>query len=218
VTAAGRGLIDVTRRLTPGHPTWSGDPPFELRQVSSIAEGDSVNVLRLETSTHVGTHLDAPWHYDDGGDRLDGVPLDVLIGPCLVVEAPGSGPVGAADVVAAVRRAVRDEAPPQRLLLRTGESDHWERFPDPFRPLTVELVDALADLGVRLVGTDAPSVDAADSKELPVHAAFARRGVFIVEGLALAAVRPGAFELICLPLRLGDADASPVRALLRSLG
>jgi arylformamidase len=204
--------------LSPGHPTWPGDPPFELRGAASISQGDSVNVLRIETSTHVGTHLDAPWHYDDDGARLDGVPLELLLGACLVVDAPGEGAVGAAGVLASLRRMLRDEPPPPRLLLRTGEPDSWERFPEPFRPLTTELVDALADLGVRLVGTDAPSVDAVDSKALPVHAAFARRGLFIVEGLALAAVTPGGYELICLPLRLGDADASPVRALLRPLG
>jgi arylformamidase len=214
---AAHRIIDVTRALAPGHPTWPGDDPFSLDQVAHIARGDSVNVMRLATSNHVGTHLDAPYHYDDAGARLQGVPLDTLVGPCLVVDAPGEGPVAAAGVVTSVRRMLRDEPPPPRVLLRTGQRDHWDVFPEGFRPLSVELVEALADLGVALVGTDAPSVDALASKDLPVHAAFARTGLYIVEGLALAAVAPGAYELICLPLRLHDADGSPVRALLRTL-
>ncbi len=210
-------LIDVTRELAGDHPTWPGDDPFSLRQVAHMARGDSVNVMRIETSNHVGTHLDAPYHYDDAGERLQGVPLEALVGPCLVVDAPGDGPVAADGVVAGIRRMLRDEPPPPRVLLRTGQRDRWETFPEDFRPLTVELVEALADLGMRVVGTDAPSVDALTSKDLPVHAAFARTGLVIVEGLALAEVRPGAYELLCLPLRLRDADASPVRAVLRTL-
>jgi arylformamidase len=216
-TRSAHRLIDVTRELAAGHPTWPGDDPFSLQQVAHMARGDSVNVMRLETSTHVGTHLDAPYHYDDVGAPLQGVPLDVLVGPCLVVDAAGEGPVAAAGVVGSIRRMLRDEPSPPRLLLRTGQADAWERFPEDFRPLTVALIEALADLGVRLVGTDAPSVDALASKDLPVHAAFARSGLFIVEGLALSAVTPGAYELLCLPLRLQGADASPVRALLRTL-
>jgi arylformamidase len=209
-------LLDVTRALSAGHPTWPGDAPFALEQVAFMARGDSVNVMRLATSTHVGTHLDAPYHYDDRGGRLHAIPLDALVGPCLVIDAPGDGPVEAAGVLATVRRMLRDEPPPPRILLRTGQPDAWTAFPE-FRPLTVALIDALADVGVTLVGTDAPSVDAVDSTSLPVHAAVARRGSCIVEGLALAAVAPGAYELLCLPLRLHDADAAPVRAILRTL-
>jgi arylformamidase len=210
-------LIDITRALVAGHPTWPGDTRFELTQAARIAAGDSVNVMAVSTSTHLGSHLDAAFHYDDAGARLEAVALETLMGPCLVVEAPGEGPVEAIGVIAHLRRTLRDEPPPPRVLLRTGEPDQWDTFPDTFRPLTVGLIEALADLGVRLVGTDAPSVDAFDSKTLPVHHACGRRGCAIVEGLALAGVTPGAFELVCLPLRLVAADASPVRAVLRTL-
>ncbi|CAN5797853.1 arylformamidase [soil metagenome] len=213
--ASERAIIDVTRALYDGHPTWPGDDPFSLTQVAHIARGDSVNVMRLETSNHVGTHLDAPYHYDDGGARLQGVPLTWLVGECLVIDAQGDGAVGA-EVATSLGPLGGGSVPP-RVLIRTGEPDRWETFPADFRPLSVALVDALADLGVVLVGTDAPSVDVLDSKDLAVHAAFARRGLVIVEGLALDAVTPGRYELVCLPLRLHDADASPVRAVLRPL-
>ncbi len=210
---------DVTRALVPGHPNWPGDTPFALAVTASKADGDSVNVMALDTSTHTGTHLDAPYHYTETGARLDGVPLTDLLGPCLVLdvrdpEAEAAIPATAA--VAALER-IAPSGPPPRVLLRTGQNDVWDTFPTAFRALSVELVAALAQRGVRLIGTDAPSVDAFTSKDLPVHAAFAAHGLWIVEGLALATIAEGHYELICLPLRLPTADASPVRALLRPL-
>ncbi len=210
---------DVTRALVPGHPNWPGDTPFGLDATARKAGGDTVNVMALNTSTHTGTHLDAPYHYDEAGARLDGVPLSDLLGPCLVLDVRDPGEDVAVPAAAALQALARiaPGGPAPRVLLRTGQSDLWDTFPTAFRGLSVALVAALAQRGVRLVGTDAPSVDAFTSKELPVHAACAEHGLWIVEGLALATIDEGRYELICLPLRLPTADASPVRALLRPL-
>lgn len=199
-------MVDITRALTPGHPNWPGDTPFSLELVADIAEGSAVNVMTLRTSTHTGTHLDAPFHYSEGGGRLGSVLLERLLGPAQVIDAR-----------AGVSPELLGPFPtlPERVLFFTGEPEHWGVFPEAFAPLTPELVHALADRGVRLVGTDAPSVDALTSKELPAHRACLERGVLILEGLNLQGVREGVYDLICLPLSLPDADASPVRAILR---
>jgi len=199
-------MTDITRALTPGHPNWPGDTPFTLEPVSSIAAGSAVNVMALSASTHTGTHLDAPFHYSDEGERLGTVPLERLLGPAQVIDA---------------RHRVTPELLrpfpmlPERVLFFTGEPAHWEVFPETFTPLTPELIHALADRGVTLVGTDAPSVDALTSKTLPSHKACLERGVLILEGLNLQGVAEGEYDLVCLPLNLPDADASPVRAILR---
>lgn len=204
-------ILDVTRELHEGHPVWPGDTPFETVATARIADGDSVNVMRLSATMHLGTHLDAPWHYDDGGARLEAWPLERLIGEARVLHAEGSGPVGP--------ELLNGVGPlPERVLIRTGVPARWEAFPE-FRPLTPELIRALRDRGCRLVGTDAPSVDAVDSKELPTHAACRDAAMAIVEGLELSSVDvdAGRYRLICLPLRIPHADASPVRALLEPL-
>ncbi len=201
-------MIDITRELSEGHPVWPGDSAFRLEQVSSIDEGSAVNVMRLSTTTHLGTHLDAPWHYARTGATLVAVGLETLVGEALVIDARGEGEV---------RASVLPDAPlPPRVLLRTGQPERWEGFPT-FRPLLPELIEALGRKGVRLLGTDAPSVDALDSKDLPAHQACFRNDIAIVEGLELSRVEPGRYRLICLPLRMPHADASPVRAVLEPL-
>jgi len=71
------------------------------------------------------------------------------------------------------------------------------------------------EAGLRLFGTDAPSVDLFESEELETHQVFCGAGVGILENLLLEEVPEGTYELIALPLRLEEADASPVRAVLR---
>jgi len=212
------GWIDVTRELVAGHPNWPGDTPLSLVQTARISDGASVNIMALHTSTHTGTHLDAPYHYDDAGGRLSSVPLADLMGPCLVLDATGAGggdtPVQPDALTTALARVAPGGVPP-RVLVKTGQGDTWTSFPETSRSLSTAFVAAASRLGVRLLGTDAPSVDALRSTDLPSHAACAAHGVWIVEGLALAAVPEGRYDLLCLPLRLRDADASPVRALLR---
>ncbi|MCL6525790.1 MAG: arylformamidase [Thermaceae bacterium] len=201
-------MIDLTRSIGPGHPVWPGDTPYHLEFTWSMAEGSSVNVGKITTTTHLGTHLDAPYHYDAGGGRLESVSLTALIGPCQVVEARGKQ-VLEEDFIQSLGHL------PERVLFYSGQPNRWERFPQQFMHVAPAAVQALAKKGVRLFGTDAPSVDPLDSKDLPGHKAFARAGIYILEGLALEGVSPGAYELIALPLRLEGADASPVRALLR---
>ena len=209
-------MIDITRQLRDGHPTWPGDAPLEIRVNGRIAEGSSVNVGSLSGSLHVGTHVDAPWHYDDDGVRLGGLDLDRWVGEALVVDVRGDAALVTAAALEAAVAAAGAGAPPARLLLRTGQSDDWgTTFPVDFRALDPGAVAWAAAHGARLLGTDAPSVDPLTSKDLPAHAACAAHDVAILEGLALARVAPGRYELLCLPLSLPEADGSPARALLR---
>ena len=214
-------LLDVTRALTAGHPNWPGDVALTFGVGARIAEGDAVNVGSIRTSLHAGTHVDAPWHYDDRGVRLGAVDLRRLVGEALVLDVSGDdGAVSVAALEAALADAeTPEDAVPPRGLLHTGERDAWgTTFPTGFRPLAPAAIDWLAQRGVRLIGTDAPSVDPLTSKDLPAHRACAAHDLTIVEGLALARIAPGRYELICLPLSLPEADASPARALLRPLG
>lgn len=203
-------MIDITRKLHSGFPTWPGDTAFSFEMVAKISEGSSVNVGRLITTTHLGTHLDAPLHYSDAGSALNEIPLEVLIGPCLVLDARGHKvlPVSLLDGL---------DVLPERIAFFTGEPSEWTTFPTDFSHFDPALIDLLGQRGVKLLVTDAPSVDHLTSKDLPAHQACLRNQILILEGVDLNGVDFKTYELVCLPLNLQEADAAPARAILREL-
>lgn len=202
-------IYDITRPLSAATAPWPGDTPFRLEWTWTQAAGSSVNVSAITASPHVGTHADAPYHFDSAAPAMDAVDLAPYLGPCRVVALEGRPAIGLADLESLGLAGV------QRLLVRTGSSPAAERFNPGFTWLAPDAAAYLAGLGLLLFGTDAPSVDPYDSTDLPAHRALGRGGVAILENLALEAVPPGDYELIALPLRLVGADASPVRAVLR---
>ena len=202
-------LLDVSMPVTPRTAAWPGDAPFSCGWTATRAEGSSVNVGWARTSPHVGTHVDAPFHYDDAGARVGGLAPDAFVGPALVVDARGEGELG--------ERLLRglDLARAPRVLFRTREANDPEAFRRDFPLLTRGALQRLRETGVRLVGIDAPSYDAFDSKDLPVHRALGAAGIANVENLVLDGVDAGAYELLAAPVRWVDMDAAPLRALLR---
>ena len=205
-------IWDISSPLHPGSPVFPGDTPYAQEWTATIAPGCPVNVSALTLSPHVGSHADAPLHYDAQGEPVGALDLRPYLGPCRVIHAIACGPLIGWQHLG---HAVQDLPP--RLLVRTCECmpvDRWDPALTAFSPETLE---RLADLGVLLVGIDTASIDPADSKTLPSHQLIRRRGLRVLENLVLDAVPEGDYELIALPLKLMLADASPVRAILREL-
>jgi arylformamidase len=161
-------------------------------------------------SLHTGTHLDAPFHFDDAGEDIASVSLRHYIGPARVVETPVAINISAPDLAALDWRGV------ERVIFKTRASRVPEdKFDPAFVYLTQEGAEFLGKLGILLVGTDAPSIDAFESKDLRAHKILLAHDAAILEGVRLAHVTPGDYELICLPLKFAGLDGSPVRAILR---
>jgi arylformamidase len=204
-------LIDISPMVDDSIHVWPGDTPFVQTVNSDMHSGANLTLSDIRTTVHVGAHADAPSHYVRDGADIASRRLDYYIGRCVVLHIR-------------VRRGERItpdhlngkvvSAP--RVLLRTGT------FPDPrnwnndFASLSPALVDDFYQHGVMLIGIDTPSVDAFDSKALEAHQAFARNDMGMLEGLVLDHVEEGEYELIAPPLRIRGADASPVRAVLRT--
>jgi arylformamidase len=209
-------LWDISPPLRAGTPVFPGDTPYEQRWVATIGPGCPVNVSSITLSPHTGAHADAPLHYEDDAAPIGTVSLEPYLGPCRVIHAIGATPLVTLDHLAHALPPRGGPLPP-RVLVRTYEHAPLDEF-DPacaaFAPSTIQ---ALADLGVRLVGIDTASVDPADSKTLDSHQVLRRRDLRVLENLVLDDVPEGDYELIALPLKLTTADASPVRAVLRSL-
>jgi arylformamidase len=206
-------LWDISPPVHAGSPVFPGDARYEQRWAATLGPGCPVNVSTITLSPHTGAHADAPLHYDADGVAIGALDLEPYLGPCRVVHAIGCG---ALIEWRHVERAV-DAALPPRLLVRTYRHmpvDRWDGALAGFAP---EVIERLADLGVRLVGIDTASIDPAESKTLEAHQVIRRRGLRVLENLVLDEVDEGDYELIALPLKLTTADASPVRAVLRAL-
>ena len=203
-------IIDISQPLSPGMAGFPGDAPYTEEWTFRIGAGCPVNVSRVSFSVHCGSHADAPLHYDARGATAGHMPLEPFLGPCRVIDARGPGPLCLPNEI----EADLDGAPP-RILLRLSEGHDPKKWPTCFRALDPSVITLLAGRGVMLVGIDAPSVDPETSKALPAHHACRTAGLRILENLMLAHVTPGDYELIALPLRFDNLDASPVRAVLR---
>jgi arylformamidase len=209
--SAGR-WIDVSVPLASGMIGWPGDEEARVERVQDVGRGDPCTLTRLVLGTHAGTHVDAPAHYLPGGMTLDAMPPDALLGPARVIAI--GDPVAVTPRELAGHRVRRGE----RLLLRTRNSRHrwWEKpFNADFVFISPEAARWLAERRVRCVGIDALSVGGFRAGGRETHEALLGAGIWIIEGLALTAVRPGPVDLVCLPLRIPGAEGAPARALLR---
>ncbi len=212
-----RELIDITPRLSASTAVWPGDTPLTRETLCTLEDGASVTLSSLRSTVHLGAHADGANHYGKDAPSIEAMPLDRYIGPCHVIRAKAMRMAGGMRIRAADLETRLDALRHPRVLLYTGTFPDPELWNSDFAALDPTLVDQLADQGVSLIGIDTPSVDTQESKDLPTHARFLARGMSILEGLRLAHVAPGEYELIALPLPLVGFDASPVRAVLRVL-
>lgn len=205
-------MWDISQPLHAGVPVWPGEPPFALHSHAVIGDGCPVNVGAMVTPLHAGTHGDAPLHYANDGASSADSDLDPYIGSCVLLDvrhARGRVEMGDIDW-----NAVEGA---ERVLLRTYEHFPHKAWDSDFTAIASEVIARLGAMGVRLIGTDAASLDPEQSKTLDAHHAVKAADMRILEGLVLDDVPPGRYELIALPLRIVGADASPVRAILREL-
>ncbi len=206
-------LYDITPPVTPSLAVWPGDTPMSREVLLDTAKGDNITLSTLRATVHLGAHADAPSHYGKDVETIEQRPLDPYLGPAQIIGVD----------VARSERITPAHLPPKvnirekRVLFKTGTFPDPNHFNTDFAALSPELIDMLARRGVVLIGIDTPSVDTFDSKDLPAHNALLRNNLAVLEGLDLSQVPFGRYELIALPLKLVGFDASPVRAVLRTL-
>ena len=205
-------IFDISPPIHAGSPVFPGDTRYQQTWVSTLSPNCPVNVSALTLSPHIGAHADAPLHYDPKGASAGQLDLTPYLGPCRVIHAIDCGPL-----IHWRHLAHAAEALPQRVLVRTYARMPANQFDPDLTAFAPETIEHLATLGVLLIGIDSASIDPADSKTLASHQVIRRLDMRVLENLLLDDVPEGDYELIALPLKLLDADASPVRAVLREL-
>jgi len=204
-------IHDVSLVLRPDMVTWPGEPPPRVEPLKRIARGDSNNVSIVTFGDHTGT----PLHFIEGGNTVDKLPLDALVGPCRVLEFEGQGHVSGDWLDTA--KIPKDT---ERLLFKTRNSARWSNpiaaFTRDFSSINASGAKWCVDHGVKLVGIDYLSIEPQGPEKAgyPVHNTLLRAGIVIIETLDLRAVSPGSYELVCAPLKILDGDGAPARVFL----
>lgn len=205
--------IDISVPLHTNMVHWPGDPPFERSLFKSMARGDVCNVSRLSTGAHMGTHMDAPLHFIQDGISMEKMPIDAVIGPCRVVEIRHRVAITPEELLPL--RLKRGE----RILFKTRNSRRsWKMksFDEDFIYISKEAAQHIVDCGVITVGVDYLSVGGFRKDGVETHHVLLGAKVWIIEGLNLAKVPVGKYELVCLPLKIEGSDGAPARAVLRA--
>lgn len=207
-------LVDLSHPITESVPIYPGDPEPHIFTATTVA-ADGYNLSHVQIGTQTGTHIDAPFHFRDDGATVDRMPLELTVGPGVVVPVRGKEPF--AQIDAADLEPFRDRLGAGRIVLfatgwytRAGSPGFFEH---PY--LAAEVGRILLDAGVRTIAIDTLNADRTGGEEFPIHEMFAAAGGFIAENLAgTDALTPGVDPLLVLaPLNLVGCDGGPVRAL-----
>jgi arylformamidase len=214
----GSNWIDVTVPLKEGMAIWPGDVTIKIERRRSMDRGDAANNSAISLGVHTGTHMDAPKHFIKDGKSIDKLPLETSVGPARVIEIK--------DKISIKPEELKQHniKKGERILFKTVNSPRcWQTdaFVNDFVFVTRDAAQFLVDAGVILVGVDYLSVgspmDPDKAMRPDTHQILLGAGLYLIEGLNLTAIKAGDYNLICLPLKLMDAEGSPVRAILQPI-
>jgi arylformamidase len=208
------GWQDVSVALRDGMVHWPGDPECHIKRVVSMEEGAVCNLTHLSLSAHTATHMDAPRHFIADGLTMDQMPLGAVIGDCRVIEFDTANQITPEDLQP--HQLQRGE----RLLFKTRNSaQSWnsDTFDKDFVSIRQDAAAYLVECGVRTVGVDYLSIGGYEKDGVETHRIMLGAGMWVIEGLNLSAITPGAYEMICLPLKIMGADGAPCRVVVRAI-
>jgi arylformamidase len=196
-------------------PYFPTDPQGpSITRIFDRTKGDPVTMSQININSHNGTHIDAPFHFMAEGTTIDMMPLDT--GPARVIEI--KDPVS----ITVEELEPYDIKEGERILFKTGNSSRAYKtadFIEDYVYCTSEAAYYLKEKKVRLVGVDYITIgNQRDPENIKiVHETLLKNGIYIIEMLNLEEVRPGLYELACLPLRMEKGDAGPCRAIVRPI-
>lgn len=206
-------IIDLSQELDEDTQVFPGSPNLKVLQWSNYAiHGyDSETIF---TSTHIGTHMDAPSHFNPGGISVEKIPLEKIVilnkAKVLRIKKYDDAKIEPNDL------KEFDIEQNDTLLIYTGwslnrQKDNYFKNNPGLSKLGAEY---LADLKINLIGIDSPSIDPAFDKEFNAHRIFSIKNIPIIENLVnLDKINQDSFTFIALPLKLKYSSGSPVRAI-----
>lgn len=201
-------IIDISMDVYHEMPVYKGKP--EKRPLFSADRDYSVGAVyetRLEMNLHTGTHMDSPYHILEDGEKLDAISLDKVITGCRVLDlSEVAEKITKADLEG---KEIREG---DFILLKTKNS-HEDILERDFIYLDKSGAGYLRDKKIKGVGIDSLGIER-NQPGHETHKILLGEGIVILEGLRLAGIDEGEYFLFAAPIRLKNAEAAPVRAIL----
>lgn len=213
--------VDLTYPLSPEVPRVASFAPPVFTRIAEMPE-KPLNVTRMDTIVHMGTHLDAPRHFFLDGPAMEAVPLERCMGRGVVlrIEKPAYGVIDVADL----ERAQPQIEPGDIVAIDTGWSATWGSPAWDRQPcVSVEAARWLRERRIKMLAVDTPTPDLPlDRREpdftWPVHRTLLAHGILIAEQLAnLESLSGRRVEFMFGPLPIAGSDGSPARAIARAV-
>lgn len=192
-------IYDISQEVF-GCQVYAGDPAPEKELLSSMEEGSLYNLTAFRMCAHNGTHIDAPFHFIQGGKAVDSIDFDTFIGLAYVAEHHGI--VSADDAAAILKNAKKQNPEAAKRILIKGDAE-----------VSSEAAEVFAASNMLLLGNESQTVGP-ENAPMEVHRILLGAGIVLLEGIRLAEVSEGIYFLNAAPLNLSGADGSPCRAVL----
>lgn len=208
-------IYDLSLPISPNMVVWPGQSKPKI-EVKTDNDADGISLTKISLMSHHGTHVDAPKHYYKRGTTIDEIAPGKLVGPCKVIDLTGffqaGGPAEIGRAHFEKHKVRRDD----KILIKTGNYRllKKDRFTSDYISLSRDAAKFLSERKVSLIGIDYLGIEKKGNPGHPVHKLLLKEGVIILEGLNLEKVKGGDYFLLCAPLKLAEADASPARVFL----
>ena len=204
--------IDISLPIHSGRIVWPGDPEVKIEKLLQIEKGDICNTRHLSCPVHVGTHVDAPLHFIDGGDGIETLPLSSLADKARVIEIINKTEIPLDEIEG---KGIKED---DIVLFKTINSAKYlkeKKFNENYVYLSTAATNYLVSKNISTVGIDYYSIAGVNSNLIECHQVLLGAGVTIIEGLDLSKINPGLYEFVCLPLKIVGSDGAPARAIIR---
>lgn len=201
-------IIDLSHPLSSEMFAFPGDPSPVIEKYANL-EKDGYNASWFEIGSHLGTHVDAPYHILQQGKALDEFPLENFIGKGVCIDCTSQNNISAEYI-----KKQLSDVDFEFMLLYTGWQKFWnsKNYFSGFPFLEEEATKLLSSYSLKGVGIDAPSFDPIDC-ELVNHKILLGKNILLIENLCnLPLLLNKRFDFYCLPLNYSKADGSPIRA------
>lgn len=209
-------LIDLTLTISQNQPSFPGSPKPHFIPWSKI-KTDGYNLELLFLSSHTGTHLDAPFHFDKKGFKIHQIHPSRLISDTILIKMrKGSNQLISKTDITNFEKKYEIIENDSTIIFVTGWQKNLRKksFFTNNPGLSLSAAKYLISKNANLIGIDSPSIDRGSDRKFSVHKILAKNNVLIVENLSnLEKISRIHFKLIVLPLKLKDATGSPVRAI-----